>query len=146
MFAKCTDVSTASAAVILRVKVQSIDLFHKWRVLHENEARMLFSQSILVSNYQTSVTTTNSLSQDYTNLDDHISQTSIHLICYYCFPHLIGLFSVTWLSLEYALGSLGFLDECPLMHCALKTSLAAIFWATKFVWFLYPSVSEQSLV
>ena len=32
------------------------------------------------------------------------------------------------------------------MHCALKTSLAAIFWATKFVRFLYPSVSEQSLV
>ena len=30
-----------------------IDLFHKWRLLHENEARMLFSQSILVSNYQT---------------------------------------------------------------------------------------------
>ena len=29
------------------------DLFHKWRVLHENEACMLFSQSILVSNYQT---------------------------------------------------------------------------------------------
>ena len=30
-----------------------IDLFHKWRLLHGNEARMLFSQSILVSNYQT---------------------------------------------------------------------------------------------
>ena len=28
---------------------------------------------------------------------------------------------------------------------ALKTSLAAIFLATKLVWFLYPSVSEQSL-
>ena len=31
----------------------AIDLFHKWRLLHGNEARMLFSQSILVSNYQT---------------------------------------------------------------------------------------------
>ena len=32
----------------------AIDLFHKWRLLHEYEARMLFSQSIiLVSNYQT---------------------------------------------------------------------------------------------
>ena len=30
-----------------------IDLFHKWRLLHGNEARMLFSQSILVSNCQT---------------------------------------------------------------------------------------------
>ena len=30
-----------------------IDVFHKWRLLHGNEARMLFSQSILVSNYQT---------------------------------------------------------------------------------------------
>ena len=30
-----------------------IDLFHKWRLLHGNEARILFSQSILVSNYQT---------------------------------------------------------------------------------------------
>ena len=28
------------------------DLFHKWRLLHENEARMLLSQSILLSNYQ----------------------------------------------------------------------------------------------
>ena len=33
----------------------SIDLFHKWRLLHENEARMLFGQSILVSNYQTDI-------------------------------------------------------------------------------------------
>ena len=33
-----------------------------------------------------------------------------------------------------------------LLHCALKISLAAIFWVTKFVWFLYRSVSEQSLV
>ena len=32
---------------------QAIDLFHKWRLLHGNEARILFSQSILVSNYQT---------------------------------------------------------------------------------------------
>ena len=31
----------------------SINLFHKWRLLHGNEASMLFSQSILVSNYQT---------------------------------------------------------------------------------------------
>ena len=30
-----------------------IDVFHKWRLWHGNEARMLFSQSILVSNYQT---------------------------------------------------------------------------------------------
>ena len=29
-----------------------IDLFHKWRLLHGNEARMLFSQSMLVSNYK----------------------------------------------------------------------------------------------
>ena len=29
---------------------------------------------------ETSVTTTNSLSQDYTNLDDHISQTSIDVL------------------------------------------------------------------
>ena len=26
--------------------------FHKWRLLHANEARMLFSQSMLVSNYK----------------------------------------------------------------------------------------------
>ena len=26
-----------------------IDLLHKWRLLHENEARMLFSQSVLIS-------------------------------------------------------------------------------------------------
>ena len=32
---------------------QTVDLFHKWRLLHGNEARILFSQSILVSNYQT---------------------------------------------------------------------------------------------
>ena len=32
---------------------RSIDLFHKWLLLHGNEACMLFSQSILVSNYQT---------------------------------------------------------------------------------------------
>ena len=31
----------------------SIDVFHKWRLWHGNEARMLFSRSILVSNYQT---------------------------------------------------------------------------------------------
>ena len=30
-----------------------IDVFHKWRLWHGNEARMLFSRSILVSNYQT---------------------------------------------------------------------------------------------
>ena len=30
-----------------------IDLFHKWRLWHGNEIHMLFSQSILVSNYQT---------------------------------------------------------------------------------------------
>ena len=30
-----------------------IDVFHKWRLWHGNEARILFSQSILVSNYQT---------------------------------------------------------------------------------------------
>ena len=32
-----------------------MDLFHKWRFLHGNEARMVFSQSILVSNYQTDI-------------------------------------------------------------------------------------------
>ena len=32
---------------------RTIDLFHKWRLLNGNEARILFSQSILVSNYQT---------------------------------------------------------------------------------------------
>ena len=31
----------------------AIDVFHKWRLWHRNEARMLFSRSILVSNYQT---------------------------------------------------------------------------------------------
>ena len=36
-----------------RILVSRIDLFHKWRLLHGNEARMLFSQWILVSNYQT---------------------------------------------------------------------------------------------
>ena len=30
-----------------------IDVFHKWKLCHGNEARMLFSRSILVSNYQT---------------------------------------------------------------------------------------------
>ena len=30
-----------------------IGVFHKWRFWHGNEARMLFSRSILVSNYQT---------------------------------------------------------------------------------------------
>ena len=33
----------------------AIDLFHKCRLLHGNEARMLFFQSILVSNYQTNM-------------------------------------------------------------------------------------------
>ena len=47
----------------------------------------------------------------------------------------------------FAFESFNLKDECPrLMHCALKTSLAAILWATKLVSFLYPSVSEQSLV
>ena len=32
---------------------QCIDVFHKWRLWHGNEARILFSQSLLVSNYQT---------------------------------------------------------------------------------------------
>ena len=31
----------------------NIDLFHRCRLLHGNEFRMLFSQSILDSNYQT---------------------------------------------------------------------------------------------
>ena len=31
----------------------SIDVFHKWRLWHGNETRVLFSRSILVSNYQT---------------------------------------------------------------------------------------------
>ena len=30
-----------------------LDVFHKWRIFHGNEARMLFSRSILVYNYQT---------------------------------------------------------------------------------------------
>ena len=30
-----------------------IDVFHKWRLWHGNDARMFFSRSILVSNYQT---------------------------------------------------------------------------------------------
>ena len=32
---------------------KGIDVFHKWRLWHGNEARMFFSWSILVSNYQT---------------------------------------------------------------------------------------------
>ena len=32
-----------------------IDLFHKWRLLHGNEARILFIRSILVSNCQTAM-------------------------------------------------------------------------------------------
>ena len=34
------------------VSLSRIDVFHKWRRWHRNEARMLFSRSILVSNYQ----------------------------------------------------------------------------------------------
>ena len=37
------------------VAVNIIDVFHKWRLWHGNEARMLFSRSILVSNYQTDI-------------------------------------------------------------------------------------------
>ena len=31
--------------------------FHEWRLLHGNEARLLFNQSILFSNYQTDMIT-----------------------------------------------------------------------------------------
>ena len=34
-------------------KWRPIDVFRKWRLWHGNEARMLFSRSILVFNYQT---------------------------------------------------------------------------------------------
>ena len=44
--------STGYLAVELALGI-AIDVFHKWRLWHGNEARMLFSQSILVSNYQT---------------------------------------------------------------------------------------------
>ena len=39
--------------VTVGIHVGGIDVFHKWRLWHGNEARMLFSRSILVSNYQT---------------------------------------------------------------------------------------------
>lgn len=32
------------------------DLFHKWRLLHRNEALVLFSRAVLVSNYNTGMT------------------------------------------------------------------------------------------
>ena len=34
----------------------TIDLFQKWRLLHENEAGMFFNRSELVSNRQTDLT------------------------------------------------------------------------------------------
>ena len=33
--------------------LHGIDVFHKWTLWHGDEARMLFSRSILVSNHQT---------------------------------------------------------------------------------------------
>ena len=36
-----------------RFRCRPIDVFHKWRLWHGNEACMLFSRSRLVSNYQT---------------------------------------------------------------------------------------------
>ena len=33
--------------------MDSIDVFQKWILWHGNEARILFSRSLLVSNYQT---------------------------------------------------------------------------------------------
>ena len=33
----------------------NMNLFQKWRFLHENEARMRFSRSVLVSNCQTDI-------------------------------------------------------------------------------------------
>ena len=43
---------------LLRIKaifeaIECIDVFYQWRLWHGNEARMLFSRSILVSHYQT---------------------------------------------------------------------------------------------
>ena len=40
-------------AVSVAITVSSIDVSHQWRLWHESEARMLFSLSILVFNYQT---------------------------------------------------------------------------------------------
>ena len=44
---------TCMQHAVLRTQQELIELFHKWRLLHGNEARMLFSQWIFVSNYQT---------------------------------------------------------------------------------------------
>ena len=50
----CNDLDFyAVVVVVVVVVVVPIDVFHKWRLWHGDEARMLFSQSILVSNYQT---------------------------------------------------------------------------------------------
>ena len=40
-------------AVLQNLVERTIDIFHKWRRWHGNEARMLFSRSVLVFNYQT---------------------------------------------------------------------------------------------
>ena len=58
----CTDRATLSAIVCCVKKggkdlkdrlLAIIERFHKWLLLHGNEARMLFIRPILVSNYQT---------------------------------------------------------------------------------------------
>ena len=60
MLVVVTDVLTASAAIILRVKR---------RVTLGMTATEAIKMSVITTNI-------NSLSQDYTNLDDHTSQTS----------------------------------------------------------------------
>ena len=86
MFAKCdrlgqllqvvvTDVSTASAAAILRVKCRVSVRFNQTH--KQTNLTDILHLTAAAEAVETSVTTTcNSLSQDYTNLDDHISQTS----------------------------------------------------------------------
>ena len=48
----CNSKTTLFSKTQWTVYSERIDLFHNCRLLHGNEARMLFSQSILVSNYQ----------------------------------------------------------------------------------------------
>ena len=50
---RTTSVYTCIYKITFRKCELSIDVLHKWRLRHGNEARMLFSRSILVSNYQT---------------------------------------------------------------------------------------------